>query len=136
MAKATLGRVNGAGKLALPLGPSWQREMGRVVEETGGHSRKTDRYPIQSALSIQCSFGFWCPDNLALSDSANSSSATPSTNHGADLYGKSPTLLVKLVSPKDEILSPAKTSLPAHAACFKTVFLKGGVGAGSSATGI
>lgn len=86
---------------------------GRAVEGTEGHSRRADRYPIENAPSTQHSFGFWCPDSLALSDLANSSSATPSTRHKADLHGNSPTLLVKLVSPNDGRLNPEQTSLPA-----------------------
>lgn len=96
-------------------GPSWQREMGRAAEGFEGHPRQTDTQ-FKMPPSAQHSFGFWCPDSLTLSFSADSPT-TPSTNHRADLYEKNSTLLFQLVSPKDEILSPVQTSIPGHAAC-------------------
>lgn len=66
---------------------------------------------------------------MALPDEANSSSATPSKNHKANLHEKDPTLLISLVSPifiLNETLSPRKTSGPAHKAgggCFITAVL-------------
>lgn len=103
-------------EFGLPFaGPPWQREMGRAAEGSEGHPRQTDTQ-FKMPPSAQHSFGFWCPDSLTLSFSADSST-TPSTNHRADLYEKNSTLLVQLVSPKDEILSPVQTSIPGHAAC-------------------
>ena len=115
------GRVNGGRSLAHPL----QAHLGREKwgEQLKGlratPDRQTDRQTdtqFKMPPSAQHSFGFWCPDSLTLSFSANSST-TPSTNHRADLYEKNSTLLVQLVSPIDEILSPVQTSMPGHAAC-------------------
>jgi len=97
----------------------WLTLCGIVLAERNGDKqckdlraipdRQTDRHPIQNIPGTQHSFEFWCPDSLVLSDSAKSSFATPSTSHRGHLYEKNPTLLVRSVSQKDEILSSMKT---------------------------
>ena len=112
----------------------WLTLCGIVLAERNGDKqckdlraipdRQTDRHPIQNIPGTQHSFEFWCPDSLVLSDSAKSSFATPSTSHRGHLYEKNPTLLVRSVSQKDEILSSMKTQPRQHAGdCFKTLLL-------------
>ena len=88
-----------------------------------GHPRQKDRHPLRNDPSTQRSCG---PSGVQAVQPCLIQPAllTHPLQLTEQLWKESPTLLVKLVSLKDELLGPVKTSLPAHAVCqgcFKTV---------------